>query len=433
MLPISWLSIERLHDDTIEGLVKELAHLSGRLECSLHPAATRALSRAMAGINCYYSNLIEGHDTHPVRAERALQAGATPPEGSEQGERNLRLAMAAIRAHRQAMHRLDAHPETSPADPDVIAWLHGLLFRDEPEGARVVKEHAGHPVTVVPGAFRKNYLQVGRHVAPPVSELDGLMDAFAEGWRLNGHSVATALLMHHRLTYIHPFLDGNGRVARLVTEMMLRRLEVDGAGLWSLSRGLAKNKEAYAARLAAADQTRQGDMDGRGALSRRAGHDFTVFMLQVAVDQARFMSERLDLEAMKQRVMAFSQERKEVLGADARSGRLLYALYTSGPMSRQEASNIIGLSDRRAREVIKDLDIHGLVASDNQRAPLTPRFPAYAMNYLFPSLFVDDNPRRSMREALASPTPPGTHGARISEEAPERRGVSPPMDENLGM
>ena len=44
--------------------------------------------------------------------------------------------------------------------------------------------------------------------------------------------------MHHRLLWIHPFADGNGRVTRLMSYAVLRRA-LDTGGLWSIARGLA--------------------------------------------------------------------------------------------------------------------------------------------------------------------------------------------------
>jgi Fic family protein len=68
---------------------------------------------------------------------------------------------------------------------------------------------------------------------------------------------------HHRLLWIHPFYDGNGRVARLFVHAYLRDIGV-GSSLWSVSRGLARNVAQYQALLMAADQQRDNDWDGPG-------------------------------------------------------------------------------------------------------------------------------------------------------------------------
>ncbi len=67
---------------------------------------------------------------------------------------------------------------------------------------------------------------------------------------------------HHRLVWIHPFLDGNGRVARLMSHAMLLEL-LDTGSLWSIARGLARNVQAYKTHLASCDMGRRNDLDGR--------------------------------------------------------------------------------------------------------------------------------------------------------------------------
>ena len=78
---------------------------------------------------------------------------------------------------------------------------------------------------------------------------------------------------HHRLNYIHPFPDGNGRVSRLMSHAMALKAGIGAHGLWSVSRGLARGLDSgreYKTWMDRADTPRQGDLDGRGNLSRRA-------------------------------------------------------------------------------------------------------------------------------------------------------------------
>ena len=53
-------------------LALDLAVRSAGLRRSLPEGLLTALSKLVRTVNCYYSNLIEGHDTHPVDIERAL-------------------------------------------------------------------------------------------------------------------------------------------------------------------------------------------------------------------------------------------------------------------------------------------------------------------------------------------------------------------------
>jgi Fic family protein len=66
---------------------------------------------------------------------------------------------------------------------------------------------------------------------------------------------------------MHPFLDGNGRVARLYTHLLLYAWGLTN-GLWSPLRGFARSEERYKALLQAADELRRGDLDGRCHLTQ---------------------------------------------------------------------------------------------------------------------------------------------------------------------
>ena len=92
-------------------------------------------------------------------------------------------------------------------------------------------------------------------------------------------TIIAAAAAHHRLAWIHPFLDGNGRVIRLISYATLLDT-LDTGGIWSIARGLARNVDAYA-HLANCDLPRRNDLDGRGNLSEEALAEFTRFFLDI--------------------------------------------------------------------------------------------------------------------------------------------------------
>ena len=83
------------------GLAHELSEASARLDAAVVPATARSLSELVASMNCYYSNLIEGHKTLPIDIEQALH------DASERaGQDHLpSLALAHIEADRWALSR----------------------------------------------------------------------------------------------------------------------------------------------------------------------------------------------------------------------------------------------------------------------------------------------------------------------------------------
>lgn len=399
MLPLSRLSFYLLESSEIRESEMALSRAAGELTGRL-PATTRAaLATCFEGINSYYSNLIEGQGTKPVEAEKALKAALLAPPTPVAAEK-ARLAVAHIQTERWMREQLAKGPGHGVISPDFIRQLHGRFVSQLPESMREVRGDDGSAAVNVPGEFRQRDIKVGRHRAPPHAEVPGLAVALAETWAQLPKTPAHALLAHHRLAWIHPFLDGNGRIARLVTDGMLAVLDLDAGGVWSLSRGLARNRERYYELLDRADQPRAGDYDGRGELSQKAANDFALFMLDTALDQVKFMTGRLHIEQVKDRVARFCAERSTILGRDEREAALLVEAMFMGKIDRSETPRLLGLGERAARKIVAACVEDGLLVSESSRAPLHPAYPVYSAAYLFPQLFEISDPRAAMLETL---------------------------------
>lgn len=343
--------------EAIADAVAELAAASAALGKALHPRTAQNLADAVRIMNCYYSNLIEGHNTRPRDIERALAGNSH------------------IRVQRE-IDRLAAEgnlPE--PASEDFICWLHREFYRDAPE----------------PGAWREHDVAVGRHVPPSSRVVPEFMQHFAGRYVFaglgNGARILCIPAAHHRLNYIHPFADGNGRVSRLMSHAMAHQAGVGAHGLWSISRGLARGLESrteYKAMMDQADTPRQGDLDGRGNLSLKALEEFTRWFLKVCVDQVRFMAGLFELNALAERyrrLVAVSDELKP------EAARLLEEALIRGEFERGEASRISGLPERSARRLLNETLARGLLGSDTAKGPVSLRFPVDVLEVLFPRLY----------------------------------------------
>ncbi len=191
---------------------------------------------------------------------------------------------------------------------------------------------------------------------------------------------------HHRLNYIHPFLDGNGRVSRLMSHAMALQAGIGAHGLWSVSRGLARGLESrgdYKRMMDHADMPRQGDLDGRGNLSRRALADFTTWFLKVCLDQATFMGGLFELETLVERLKIYIARRE--LRPEAFP--FLEQVLQRGELPRGEAPLVTGLKERSARDLLGALVDDGILGSDTPKGPVSLRFPLDTIEILFPSLF----------------------------------------------
>jgi Fic family protein len=366
------------------GLAHELSEASACLDAALAPATARSLSGLVSGMNCYYSNLIEGHHTLPIDIEKALF------EIKEQMEQKdlQSLAVAHIEADRWA--KLQSLDKNSLLP--FILEVHRRFCEHLPEEMLKLKD-GSH---MEPGKFRERDVQVGMHVAPRADTLDRFLERFTAvyglrlEWSKRGgisklDGILAAFAAHHRMVWIHPFLDGNGRVARIAIDAMLRECGVNGACLWSMSRGFAKSAEEYKAKLAGADQPRMGDLDGRGNLSEKRLAEFCEYAMQTATDQAKFMSRMFALENFRFRAEHFFQKVRFDLKPE--SAHLFNHAFSTGEFERMEASRLTGLPERTARDVLNELVLEGFLVSDTPRGKVRAGFPMHALGSLLPNLY----------------------------------------------
>jgi Fic family protein len=376
--------------EQLADVVAELAALSANLGRSLHPRTAANLADLVRIMNTYYSNLIEGHNTRPRDIERALAGEFDRDETS----RNLQIEAAAHVRVQAEIDRIATEGRLSePASEDFIRWLHREFYRDATD-TMLRLTGAGREFTIVPGEWRsrpEHDVAVGRHEPPSSARVGDFMRYFAQRYRFEGLGRAGRIIAiaaaHHRLNYIHPFPDGNGRVSRLMSHAMAWHADIAAHGLWSISRGLSRGLQSrteYKHMMDLADAPRQGDLDGRGNLSERALVEFVMWFLRVAVDQVTFMSELFDLGNLSNRLRAFiaRQDRFKPEAAP-----LLQQVLVRGEIDRGEASRITGLPVRTAQRLLNDLVGEGLLASATPKGPVSLRFPAHTLEELFPRLY----------------------------------------------
>jgi Fic family protein len=374
----------------ISDVIAELSAASAILGRALHPRTAASLSDVVRIMNTYYSNLIEGHNTRPKEIESALAGNFD----ADKERRNLQIEAAAHVRVQAEIDRLATDgrlPE--PASIDFIRWLHSEFYRDAPQEMLRIAG-AGRTFMMVPGEWRalaEQDVAVGRHQPPSSDRVADFMRHFESRYRFAdlgkaGRIMAVAAA-HHRLNYIHPFPDGNGRVSRLMSHAMGLAADIGAHGLWSVSRGLARGLESrgeYKRMMDHADTPRQGDLDGRGNLSQRALSEFVLWFLRACLDQVTFMTGLFELDTLARRLRAHV-DRSDSLKPE--TARLLEEALIRGEFERGDAPRITGLPERTARRVLNDAIATGLLASDTPKGQLSLRFPADTLDALFPRLF----------------------------------------------
>ena len=121
------------HREHLNDLALELATRNAGFRHSLPAPVVRALAGLVRSMNCYYSNLIEGHNTHPVDIERALEDDySADPE-----KRDLQLE---AKAHIKVQQWIDDGGLEAPAtDPEMIRAIHRRFCEQLPEELLIVK------------------------------------------------------------------------------------------------------------------------------------------------------------------------------------------------------------------------------------------------------------------------------------------------------
>jgi Fic family protein len=378
------------HPAAISDEISALSMAGGRLGSRLHPRTAASLADLVRIMNSYYSNLIEGHNTRPRDIERALAADLD----ADEGRRNLQLeARAHVRVQKEIERRYAAGALTEPASIEFLRWTHREFYKDAPEEMLRV-QGAGRTFIMTPGDFRnlpEHDVAVGRHQPPSSARVNDFMQHFEQRYRLAGKGAAQRIVAmaaaHHRLNFVHPFPDGNGRVSRLMSHAIGLAAGVGAHGLWSVSRGLARGLESrseYKRMMDHADAPRQGDLDGRGNLSLRALQEFVDWFLRVCLDQMTFMEKLFELDQLTERLHTLVERDLDVR---PEAFRLLEHALLRGAFPRGEAARIMGVGERLARSALAQLINHGLLGSDSPKGPVSLRFPTSAAERLFPQLY----------------------------------------------
>lgn len=367
-------------------LAVELTYQAAEFKSSLPGGVRAALCDLVRNMNCYYSNLIEGHDTHPIDIERALNEEYE----ADSKKRNLQLE---ARAHISVQRWIDEGGLSKrPTDVYSVREIHRRFIKCLPDDLRWVE----HPVTkkllpVFPGKFREHDVQVALHVPVSPGAIPRFMDRYGQEYRDRGRAAAIidCAAAHHRLAWIHPFLDGNGRVARLVSHaMMLNAL--DTGGVWSIARGLARKVDEYKALLHKCDLKRRNDLDGRGTLSEEALAEFTRFFLGTCIDQVEFMKALMQPDRLRARILIWAEEESRLGSFPKTAGAIMEALLYRGELPRSDIAGIIKGSDRTASRLAAQLNSFGVLTSSSSRAPWRLALPATLAQRWFPGLYPAD-------------------------------------------
>lgn len=390
--PIAPLNLRGELDDDLLQWSERICMKSAILLGGLNNDVLDEIKELLRITNSYYSNRIESDGTHPVDIEKAMKQDFSEEENSSKLQK---LSIAHIHTQRKIENLIST---TSPFDSDFIRFVHREMYTQDgmEKFLKISHSDTNEVVEMVPGEYRTRDVSVGRYIAPPSDELLSLMIEYSDQYQraFKQTSVAKKLLYalssHHRLVWIHPFLDGNGRVSRLILDGALISSGLSGYGLWNISRGLARSVDDYKSYLKHADMIKQGSYDGKGDLSTAALKEFVKYMLEVAEDQVDYMGGLLKTDGLADRIDQYvTFANTGVIGVESfpkGSVQIFKHLLVHGESSRGAMAQVIGASDRTTTTVIQELLRRDFIASPSPKGLIRLRFPAHMASFVFPEL-----------------------------------------------
>ena len=379
----------------LKDMVQAVIIASSTLDGRIAKETATVLGDRLRFLNSYHSNLIEGHKTSILEIEAALNKDFSIDEQKRYAQE---LCAAHVQIERELMQALLTSPVANICEFEFVGKIHKKFYEQLPAHHQYTHSQDGFTsYSVMPGKMRDENVSLdgGRTLhGPDAKNLPALYEAFSRLYNpVNFHGDERLLAVaasHHRLGWLHPFRDGNGRVLRLFSGLYMAHIGINRSNLWSLSRGFSRDKQWYMINLQSANSPSE---DGK-SFDQEFFADYCLYFLEVCLDQIRFMDKILGLNRIDARIEGYIKDRDKARGAsnplDPRAGKLLKALFLQGMIPRGEARKIMGMenqSERHARRIVSQLTKERLVQSETHRSPLTIGFPTHVLRYYFPDLF----------------------------------------------
>ena len=373
------------HRTALTDLALELAQKSAGFRRSLPESLLASLADLVRAMNCYYSNLIEGHDTHPIDIERALKGDYS----NDAKKRDLQLEAKAHIAVQQWIDQGALKGRAVAAD--AIREIHRRFCEALPEDLLWVEDPATKErIKVIPGELRHRDVAVGTACPGRARRaIPRFLQRFEEGLR------------QPRQNRHHPLDRRRASPSRLDSPVPRRQrprraadVARDAARGPRYRRRSGRSRAALPAMSMPINATSPPATCHGATISTAAGNlseenlaEFTRFFLTTCIDQVTFMEGLMQPEQLRTRILLWAEEEIRLNKLPPKSGAVLEAVLYRGELPRGDAAAIVGTGDRQARRVVSALIERGVLTSESTRAPLRLAFPAALASRWMPGLF----------------------------------------------
>jgi len=189
----------------LNSLLAQIDDLKTRLDTA-RPLTSAQLQQAMDIEYTYESNRIEGNTLTLRETDLVVNKGLTV------GGKPLREHLEAINHYEAILYIRELAAQEATLDEREVRNIHALVLR------AIDRDNAGRYRTLPVMIAGSRHLPPQPWAVPKLMEDYGLWLA---GESLNLHPIVRAAEAHERLVTIHPFIDGNGRTARLTMNLIL--------------------------------------------------------------------------------------------------------------------------------------------------------------------------------------------------------------------
>ena len=224
------------------------------------------------------SNSIEGIRTTETRLRRLMDEKTAPRNRDEK----------EIAGYRDALNVVHENFEYIPLTPNYILQLHKILLSHTDSGFGGSFKNVQNYISATDGSGKRYNLFTPTAPYETPEAVGAICDEFN---RTLGEGKIDPLLIIpvfvHDFLCIHPFLDGNGRMSRLLTTLLLYRSGYEIGKYISLEAKIAGNKEAY---YAALEDSQTGWHEGNDDPTA-----FIKYLLSTVISAYRDLDDRINL------------------------------------------------------------------------------------------------------------------------------------------
>lgn len=238
-MPIKFTPVFSITPQITSALLRIEAVKQALVDLPINPAVLQVLRETARLTTTHYSTQIEGNRLSQDEVVRVVRERAHVP-GRERDEREVKAYYAAL----DELEKLAARHE--PTTERIIQTLHALVMSDGRMKVRPTPYRDGQNI------IRESRTRRIVYMPPEAKDVPPLMKALV-AWLDENHELPCPLkagIAHYQFATIHPYYDGNGRTARLLTTLILHQGGYDLKGIYSLEEYYARHLHAYYEALA---------------------------------------------------------------------------------------------------------------------------------------------------------------------------------------